>query len=99
MGYFRSGNYGDHHELKSATRGGKMGGIHDETSIERAFNAATAFEMGGTDRHHNKTSANTTVFADPDALSSDESLSRQHPIDHVNNGRKGITKTMTTTVD
>lgn len=56
----------------SSRRGAASKSGTDETSSERAFNAASEYEMGDRKRHGNT----TVVFADPDALSSDETVNR-----------------------
>jgi hypothetical protein len=56
----------------SSRKGAGSKSATDETSSERAFNAASEYEMG--DRKQNGTGV--TVFADPYALSSDETLNR-----------------------
>ncbi len=56
----------------SSRRGAASKPAVDETSSERAFNAASEYEMG--DRKHD--GQTSVVFADADALSSDEAVNR-----------------------
>jgi hypothetical protein len=83
------------------SRRGGLKSVTDETSSERGFNEASYYEMGNRDRDV-KGGANTVnVFADADALSSDETVNRS-PQGRRAEGRAnpgGITKTVTASVN
>ncbi|KAK0611356.1 hypothetical protein B0T14DRAFT_440511 [Immersiella caudata] len=99
-----SGSGYQRHQDSSATRttGTSRGGLKsvtDETSSERGFNEASYYEMGNRDR--DVKGANTVdVFADPDALSSDETVNRSPQGRRVEarGNPGGITKTVTASV-
>lgn len=99
-GYYRQKDSNGSRAMPSvgaSSRRGPVSKATDESSSERAFNAVSSeFEMH--DRKHGQT---TVVFADPDALSSDETIHRL-PIGGKNGAgmanRGGITRTVTTKV-
>ncbi|KAK3381238.1 hypothetical protein B0H63DRAFT_198040 [Podospora didyma] len=97
MGYLRQQD-----TIQSAhRRGTKPSTMSDETSSERAFNAGHAYEMdnkAGKGNPPNKSTTTSTVFAEIDALSSDESVNRTGLADG-GLPRQGIKKTTTTTVN
>jgi hypothetical protein len=62
----------------------------DESSSERAFNAGGDYELADRKPHHGQS---TVVFADPDALSSDETVDRAPVAGRAGNRTTTTTKT------
>jgi len=98
-GYHRHQDTAGPHSVGTSRKGGTKSAT-DETSSERGFTEASYYEMGS--RGRDMKSANSVdVFAEADALSSDESITRSGQ-----NGRgagrtsaTGITKTVTASVN
>ena len=95
-GYIRQGSNAMNSRRSAFKSANKS--VSDETSSERGFNDASYFEMGnrGADK---KPTTTANVFADVDALSSDETVNRVAP--HGADSRmaaNGITKTVTASV-
>jgi hypothetical protein len=73
----------------------------DETSSERGFNEASYYEMGSRDRAVKEAGHAVNVYAETDALSSDEMVNRSaqtgHPDSRIDTDG-GIIKTVTASV-